>query len=83
MTMIPGMSGSGNSPLQTTIAAASVMNNSVVLPHHPLTCPSELFYHEDGSFSCEHATAPPGDARTHQGVIHSVALLIIELALSL
>lgn len=51
--------------------------------HHPITCTSKIFYEEDGSFSCEHGTVPADDPRTQACVIHSVALLIVELAMAL
>lgn len=83
MELIPGMVGSGTNQLQSTISASTSTNDSNIHPHHPITCTSKLYYEEDGSFSCEHATAPPDDVRTKQCVTHSIALLIIELGMSL
>lgn len=81
--LIPGMTGSGNAPLQATIAAASASHEEPILPHHPITCPDNIYYDEDGTFRCEHATAPPDNARTQHCVTHSIALLLINLAMEL
>ncbi len=81
--MIPGSIGSGNTQLQSTIAAASVMGNPEIVPHHPITCQGPLYYEEDGTFRCQHATASPDNVRTQQCVTHSIALLIIELGMKL
>lgn len=81
--MIPGMVGSGQAQLQTTLAAASASSNNCVQPHHPITCVGALAYDENCIFSCEHAVAPVDDLRTQQCVTHSVALLLIELAMQL
>lgn len=79
---IPGGS-SGNSQLQSTIAAATAAGHSDVLPHHPITCGDKIYYEEDGTFRCEHATSPPENVRSQQCVTHSMALLLIELAMQL
>ena len=71
--------------LQQTVSAAT-SNHELFTggPHHPVTCMTgELFYDEDGSFSCEHAKAPGDDLRTQQAVTHSIAILLIELAMEL
>lgn len=83
--MMPGTAsflGMNELQLQPTIAAASASDDSVQ-PHHPITCTSKLFFEEDGAFRCEHAVAPPKNTRTQQCVSHSIALLLIELAMSL
>lgn len=66
--------------LQATISAASAMTESVE-SHHPITCTSRLYLHEDGRFECEHTVVPPGDIRTGFAVDHSIAILLIECAL--
>lgn len=52
-------------------------------PHHPITCSGELFFEQDGAFRCEHSIASADDPRTKQAVNHSIAILLIELALEL
>lgn len=70
----------GQVGLQATLAASS-QTPEIVSPHHPITCANgELRYEEDGTFSCEHASVPPNDARTRHVVQHSIALLILQLA---
>jgi len=82
--MIPSsMMGSSNAQLQSTIAAATAGNDNSVIPHHPITCGDKIYYEEDGTFRCEHAVAPPDNVRTQQCVVHSLALLIIELGMQL
>lgn len=76
-----GMTGSGTAQLQSTLSAASATPDSPIQPHHPITCSSKLYYEEDGTFCCEHASVPPNDLRTRHCIVHSVALLIIELAM--
>lgn len=70
-----------SSTLQSTISAAT--SGIGELPpgviHHPLTCIGKLYYDENGVFSCEHFEVPADDIRTKAGLIHSVALLIIEM----
>ena len=65
--------------LQATLSASSAGLTPVVGPHHPITCTSRLFLHEDGRFECEHATAPADDCRTQSCLDHSIAVLLIEL----
>ncbi|MDQ3944234.1 MAG: hypothetical protein M3357_03600 [Actinomycetota bacterium] len=78
----PGMDGTAN--LQSTLSTSSVSEEAEpVRPHHPITCPSQLRLDEDGTFSCEHASVPPGDVRTQICLDHTVALLLIELSHSL
>ena len=71
--------------LQQTVSAATSNHESFSGgPHHPITCMTgELFYYEDGSLSCEHSKAPDDDLRTKQCVTHSLAVLLIELAMEL
>ena len=68
--------------LQATLAASSATGTwePFILPHHPITCTGSLTYDDDGSFSCEHSSVPPGDLRTQYCVDHSIALLLIELS---
>ena len=71
------------STLQYTLSSASAGTDGgrLVAPHHPITCSlGELRYEEDGSFSCDHAVVEPHDPRAQACVVHSIALLIIELA---
>ena len=75
-----------HSQLQSTIAAATSSSPTAgsIYPHHPITCVNgELYYDEDGTFSCEHAKVPPDDQRANQAVTHSIALLIMEEAFKL
>lgn len=72
--------------LQATLSQSSAPGNddvAVVRPHHPITCPSTLRLESDGSLACEHAEAPGDDQRTLVCVNHSLALLLMELALEL
>lgn len=73
----------GKVNLQSTLSsctAATYQGEDNVLPHHPITCTSKLYYHEDGSMECEHSIAAPNNPRTQAVLNHSVASLIIELA---
>lgn len=79
---IPG-GGNSTSQLQSTIAAATASGESGVHPHHPITCGDKIYYDEDGTFRCEHSTAPPDNLRNQQCVTHSLALLLIELAMAM
>jgi hypothetical protein len=75
--------GAGGSTLQTTLSSASAGSSdgaTVVRPHHPINCSTELRLEPDGTFSCNHASVPGGDERTRFCVNHSLALLLIELA---
>ena len=71
--------------LQATLSSCSASGDeaTVVRPHHPITCTSELRLEPDGSLLCDHAAAPADDQRTRACVNHSLALLLIELALNL
>lgn len=75
-------SGDGSINLQATLSASSAMSppEGYTIPHHPITCASDLRYDDDGSFACEHANVPPGDVRTQFCIDHSIALLLIELS---
>ena len=68
--------------LQATLSSASVSNEgtTVVQPHHPITCSSQLRFEPDGNFECDHASVSGEDQRTRFCVNHSLALLLIELA---
>lgn len=81
--MIPGMVGSSQPILQSTISAATSTGQPDISPHHPITCAGNIYYDDDGTFRCDHAEAPPDNTRTNQCVTHSLALLIIELAMKL
>jgi hypothetical protein len=82
MNIIPGTINSGHPQLQSTIAAATAAKMPDLQPHHPITCTSNIYYDEDGTFRCDHASAPPDDVRNNQCVTHSIALLLIEIAMS-
>ena len=72
--------------LQATLSSSSALGNDTatgVRPHHPITCNSTLRLEPDGSLACDHAEAPGDDQRTRVCVNHSLALLLIELALDL
>jgi hypothetical protein len=73
--------------LQATLSSATAGGNEGipgVYPHHPITCATgELFFDEEGDFSCTHAKAPHGDKRTQACLNHSLACLIVELACQL
>lgn len=74
------------SQLQATLISATSPGNDavIVVPHHPITCRTgSLYYEEDGAFKCDHAEVPSGDLRTNQSIRHSMALLLIELAMEL
>lgn len=68
--------------LQATLSSASAMPPPFPQPHHPITCVGRLALHEDGSLECEHITVGPGDVRTTHCIDHSIAMLVIELALN-
>ncbi|HEV7535448.1 MAG TPA: hypothetical protein VGP90_07410 [Acidimicrobiia bacterium] len=71
----------GDLNLQATLSLSSATgpDESIVKPHHPITCSSPLRYEEDGTFACHHAAVPPGDVRTRSCLDHTVALLLLEL----
>jgi hypothetical protein len=77
-----GVRGSdGGMNLQATLSIASSSGvDERVVPHHPITCPGELRFDEDGTFSCRHAATGPDDTRTRHCLDHTVALLLIELS---
>lgn len=72
----------GTIQLQATLAATTAGSPLIdaPIPHHPITCYTELRYEEDGSFSCEHVTVSPDDRRTQASLDASAAILILELA---
>jgi hypothetical protein len=70
--------------LQATLSSSSATDGPVTVePHHPITCTSDLRLEHDGSLACEHAAAPSDDPRTRFCLNHSLALLLMELALEL
>ena len=71
--------------LQATLSSCSATadETAVIRPHHPITCTSELRLESDGSLLCDHAEAPAEDQRTRACLNHSLALLLMELALNL
>lgn len=66
--------------LQATLAASSHGHKAHYIPHHPITCGTDLRLYEDGGLSCEHLTVVD-DPRTRECIDHSIAILLIELAL--
>lgn len=67
--------------LQSMLAQATcTVESQRALPHAPITCSGELWYHEDGSFECEHAKVPADDIRTQSAIDATTAILIIEMA---
>lgn len=75
---ISSVQGSVN--LQATLSASSAMSEDQPRPHHPITCNSMLWLHEDGRLECEHAVAPSDDVRTQFCLDQSIAMLLMELA---
>jgi hypothetical protein len=71
--------------LQATLSSSSATGDeaATVRPHHPITCTSDLRLEPDGSLVCDHAEAPADDQRTRSCLNHSLALLLMELALDL
>ena len=68
--------------LQATLSASSSgLDSPVSGKHHPITCTDELELDEDG-LRCPHTSVPGDDARTQGCVDHSVAILLIELAVA-
>lgn len=64
--------------LQATIASMSA-THEVVSPHHPITCHGPL-YVDESTFSCEHAKVPLDEDRTRASIIHSIVILMFEIA---
>lgn len=71
--------------LQSTLSSCSATADeaAAIRPHHPITCTSDLRLEPDGSLLCDHAAAPADDQRTRACLNHSLALLLMELALNL
>jgi hypothetical protein len=67
--------------LQATLATAT-WGPCEVGPHHPITCHDELAI-DDEFFSCPHASVPVDEPRTVACIHHSIALLLIELAMQI
>lgn len=80
--LVGGPNGGIN--LQATLSASSACSSDELIkgiPHHPITCTTELEVDfEAGEFRCQHAGVPLGELRTQYCVDHSIALLLIELA---
>lgn len=74
--MMPGSQNYMN--LQATISSASAIHQ-VVTPHHPVTCTGPLFV-DDDSFYCDHAKVALDEERTRAAIIHSIAILMFEIA---
>lgn len=75
--------GQSSINLQATLAAGSAMSEPLGgAPHHPVTCLSKLYYHEDGAFECEHGRVPAGDPRTQMALDYSMAILLMELMMA-
>lgn len=76
----PVTSGAGSINLQSTLSASSA-GTEAVNPHHPITCADALEYDLDGGeFRCPHVSVALTEERTVRCVQHSIALLLIELA---
>ena len=80
LSFVHGQGGTIN--LQATLSSSSSGSSlaEVGRPHQPITCTTELRLEADGTFACDHSSAPSGDTRTQFCINHSVALLLIELA---
>jgi hypothetical protein len=74
---------SGTLNLQATLSASSACSVPVIVPHHPITCQSRLRLYHDGTFACDHAAVPEDDQRTQFCIDHSIALLLVELAVAM
>jgi hypothetical protein len=71
----------GQINLQATLSASSAGSGNDVTPHHPITCTGELEVDlEAGEFRCPHAGVPLADERAVYCLQHSVAILLIEMA---
>lgn len=68
----------GSINLQSTLSASTV-NSEVFLPHHPITCTTDLQFHEDGSLECAHVRTGEGDPRTQSCLNSTLAILLFEL----
>lgn len=74
------LSGKVGFDLQGTLSAGNPPPlDSVVVPHHPISCRGELEYDDDG-FRCAHASVPADEERTVFCVQQSIAVLLMELA---
>lgn len=81
MWLIDGGPTRGDVALQSTLATAT-QDLSTCSPHHPIQClhSGNLYFEEDNSLHCDHASASPDDARTLAALQTSIAILILELA---
>ena len=68
--------------LQAVLATSSALTVGLDADelHHPVTCGGPLSLDDDGTFSCDHTTVGPEDARTRFCLTYSVSLLLIELS---
>lgn len=68
--------------LQGTLAAStadSALAGEIEGKHYPITCVTgPLYFYEDHTFACEHATAPPDNIRTQAALDAMAAILIME-----
>lgn len=53
------------------------------MPHHPIICTGNITFDEDGTFACEHHHVGRADERLQACLNHSVACLLIEMAVRL
>lgn len=68
---------------QQNLAAASAGLSPDTMPHHPITCFGKLELNSDGGLECEHVSVPRTDERLQACLNHTVAALLIELAVCL
>ena len=47
-------------------------------PHHPITCPGDLYVDEDQTIRCIHSTAPGSNPRNQAIFDASIAILIFQ-----
>lgn len=79
-----GLAGVQGFNLQATLSANTAGAESVPDgPHHPITCcTGQLYYFDDGTFACDHAKVAPCDQRTKDALNLTVAILVLELAIT-
>lgn len=64
--------------LQGVLAQQWPASEKPILPHHPITCVGPLRFTD--RLACDHAETPADDPRLRCALIHSVALLLVEIA---
>jgi hypothetical protein len=77
------MNGVSPENFQAALATTSADPLSMLsgtLPHHPISCGSDLAYDEDGVMSCPHAKVGPECARNQLILNASAASLLFEMA---